>query len=105
VAVSITLVPALLGRLGHRVFRRAVRIGRRPATSMRSERAARMATAVVRRPALWLAVSVVGMLALAAPALGLRLGQNDAGAERPSNPTRQAYDLVANGFGPGRTGR
>ena len=34
----------------------------------------------------------------------MRLGQNNAGSEPVSNPTRQAYDLVADGFGAGANG-
>jgi len=34
----------------------------------------------------------------------MRLGQNDPGSESPANPTRQAYDLVAQAFGPGANG-
>ena len=44
------------------------------------------------------------MLALAAPALGLRLGSSDAGNDPSANTTRQAYDLIARGFGPGFNG-
>ena len=44
------------------------------------------------------------MLALAAPALGLRLGSSDAGNDPTSQTTRQAYDLLAKGFGPGFNG-
>jgi len=104
VLVSITLLPGLLAAAGHRVFGRRVRRGRRPATSFRSARAERLGRAVVRRPALWLAVSTVALLALAAPALDMRLGQNDAGSERAGRPTRQAYDLVAAAFGSGANG-
>jgi RND superfamily putative drug exporter len=106
VAVSVTLLPALLAASGRRVFGRRVRTGRRPAGSAtsRSARAERLARVVVRRPVVSLVVAVVALLALAAPALNMRLGQNDAGSERPSNPTRQAYDLVADGFGPGANG-
>jgi RND superfamily putative drug exporter len=41
------------------------------------------------------------LLALAAPALGMKLGNADAGNEAESTTIRQAYDLVADGFGPG----
>ena len=41
------------------------------------------------------------LLALAAPALGMRLGFPDAGNDPPSTMTRQAYDLNTQGFGPG----
>ncbi len=44
------------------------------------------------------------MLALAAPALGLRLASSDAGNDPASQTTRQAYDLLAKGFGPGFNG-
>ena len=44
------------------------------------------------------------MLALAAPALGLRLGTSDAGNDPASHTTRQAYDLLAQGFGQGFNG-
>jgi putative drug exporter of the RND superfamily len=106
VLVSVTLLPALLAASGRRVFGRRVRSGRRPASSaaFRSPRAERLARVVVRRPLVSLVVAVVALLALAAPALNMRLGQNDPGGERPSNPTRQAYDLVAQGFGPGENG-
>ena len=44
------------------------------------------------------------MLVLAAPALALRLGNSDAGNNPPNDTTRQAYDLIAKGFGPGSNG-
>jgi RND superfamily putative drug exporter len=44
------------------------------------------------------------MLALAAPALGLRLASSDAGNDPANQTTRQAYDLLAKGFGPGFNG-
>ena len=42
--------------------------------------------------------------ALAAPALGMRLGFPDAGNDPPSTMTRKAYDLITEGFGPGTNG-
>jgi len=44
------------------------------------------------------------LLLLAAPALGLRLGQSDAGTDPTSQTTRRAYDLLATGFGSGFNG-
>jgi RND superfamily putative drug exporter len=44
------------------------------------------------------------LLALAAPALGMRLGFPDAGNDPPGKMTRQAYDLQSEGFGPGSNG-
>jgi len=44
------------------------------------------------------------MTALSIPALSLRLGQSDAGNDPMSQTTRRAYDLLAQGFGPGFNG-
>jgi RND superfamily putative drug exporter len=44
------------------------------------------------------------LLALAAPALGMRLGFPDAGNDPTDKMTRQAYDLNSEGFGPGSNG-
>ncbi|QWA20483.1 hypothetical protein KJK32_01640 [Streptomyces sp. JCM17656] len=41
------------------------------------------------------------MLTLATPFLGVRFGFPDAGNNRESSMSRQAYDAVADGFGPG----
>jgi RND superfamily putative drug exporter len=109
VVAAITLLPALLAALGPRVFgrrarRRAAASGALPADSFHSARAERLARRVTRRPVRWLVFSVIALLALAAPALTMRLGQNDAGSESVDKPTRQAFDLVAEGFGPGANG-
>src|SRR5690606_18188146 len=44
------------------------------------------------------------MLGLAAPMLSMRLGMPDAGTQPTSTTQRQAYDLLAEGFGPGFNG-
>jgi RND superfamily putative drug exporter len=103
---AVTLLPALLSYLGPRVDRlRLPLIGRRPKTEGDGESpAARWSHAVQRRP--WTAViaSTAVLLALAAPALGMRLGFPDAGNDPPDTMTRQAYDLNTEGFGPGTNG-
>src|SRR3984893_18002746 len=50
----------------------------------------------------FVALVVIGVLAL--PFFGLRLGLTDAGNDPASSTTRQAYDLLAKGFGPGFNG-
>src|SRR6202042_2152810 len=47
---------------------------------------------------------VVVMLVLAIPVLSLRLGSSDQGNDPLGSTTRQAYDLLAKGFGPGFNG-
>jgi RND superfamily putative drug exporter len=104
---SITLLPALLSYLGPKVDRlRIPFLGRR----LESEGddgespAARWSHAVQRRPWTAAIVATAILLALAAPALGMRLGFPDAGNDKPGTMTRQAYDLISEGFGPGSNG-
>ena len=44
------------------------------------------------------------MVVLAIPVLSLRLGSSDAGNDPAATTTRQAYELLADGFGPGFNG-
>jgi putative drug exporter of the RND superfamily len=106
---SITLLPAFLSYLGPRVNKlripllgRALREDRAPSTG--ESPAARWSHAVQRRPWPAAILSLVVLLALAAPALGMRLGFPDAGNDPPGDMTRQAYDLNTEGFGPGSNG-
>src|SRR5438876_5623779 len=101
-AASLTLLPALLMFTGKRVGRT-----RRRRSSPREPRAGfwlRWVGLIQRRP-VWAALgSTALLLALASPALGLRLGASDAGNDPTSRTTRQAYDLLATGFGRGFNG-
>jgi putative drug exporter of the RND superfamily len=97
---SLTLLPALLHLLGGRLERNV----RRRAGRADGERWRRWAEAVQRRPAPAIAVSLVLLLALAAPAVDMRLGFADAGSDAEASTSRQAYDLLAEGFGPGFSG-
>ncbi|RSO04039.1 hypothetical protein DMH18_35300 [Streptomyces sp. WAC 06783] len=104
---SLTLLPALLGIFGARIRRHVTAwAARRTARNRPPEGArwGRWADGVQRRP--WAALLVAGIAlgALAAPALGLRLGFADAGNDAPTQPSRRAYDLLAEGFGPGFNG-
>ena len=50
------------------------------------------------------AAAAAVMVVLAIPVLSLRLGSSDQGNDPSSTTTRQAYDLLAEGFGPGFNG-
>jgi putative drug exporter of the RND superfamily len=104
---AISLLPALLSYLGPKVDRLRLpllgRAARRPAGGAESP-AARWSHAVQRRPWTAAIASTAILLALAAPALGMRLGFPDAGNDPPSTMTRQAYDLNTEGFGAGTNG-
>ncbi|MEV0352623.1 MMPL family transporter [Nonomuraea sp. NPDC050680] len=102
VLTSVTLVPALLGLLGHRVNSlRIPFLGRR-----RPEGSgwAGLGAWVARRPWRALLSSVLVLGALAAPALALKLGPLDAGYGAQGTDSRRAYELMATGFGPGGNG-
>ena len=128
---ALTVIPALIGGSGpfmDGVLREFDRRGgfrfwgmkRRihiPGEAFRSRRAAkrevkwasgsgweRWSQWVQRRPWPAAVVSVLVLLALALPALNLRLGSSDAGVDPPGTTTRKAYDLIAQGFGAGTNG-
>ncbi len=42
---------------------------------------------------------------LSIPVFSVQLGSSDAGSNPPDTTTRQAYDLLAEGFGPASTAR
>ncbi|MFP5488253.1 MAG: MMPL family transporter, partial [Acidimicrobiia bacterium] len=71
---------------------------------LRETIAYRWSHAIQRRPWTFLLVGTAVLLVLAAPILGLRLGFSDEGNFPEETTTRQAYDLVAEGFGPGFNG-
>ena len=103
---SVSLLPALLSYLGRRVDRlRIPFLGRALKTQGNGESpAARWSHTVQRRPWVFAIAATALLLALAAPALGMRLGFPDAGNDPPDTMTRQAYDLNTEGFGPGTNG-
>src|SRR5919107_1079057 len=64
-----------------------------------------VASAIVVLITMTAAVTLIpALLALAVPALSLRLGSSDAGQDPASSTTRKAYDLLAEGFGAGFNG-
>jgi RND superfamily putative drug exporter len=91
---AITLVPALCALAKFRVLPRRRRTPKQSAV-------ATWAVRVTRRPVLAALLSLVALLALAAPALAMRTWPQDAGSQPTSNTVRRAYDLVAAEYGPG----
>ncbi|MDH6548519.1 RND superfamily putative drug exporter [Streptomyces sp. SAI-208] len=107
VAASVTLLPALLSLIGMRALSRRER--RRlaehgPEPELPTGFAHRWSAFVERHPKLLGAVALLVITVLALPTLGLRLGTSDQGNGPSSSTTRQAYDLLADGFGPGVNG-
>jgi RND superfamily putative drug exporter len=103
VLVAVTLLPALLGFAGTSIDRLRVP-GIRRYDGGETEVAtfgSRWAAWVTRHRVPTLVAAVVFMGVLAAPAAAMRLGLPDDGVEPRSTTQRRAYDLLAEGFGPG----
>ena len=99
VAGSLTFLPAMLSWLGTWADRgRIPFLGRRRTASAPSKLWAALVHRVVRHPAVWGAVAVVGMLALAAPALGMRLGNPPNGGFSASLPVAQTLNKIQQAF-------
>jgi putative drug exporter of the RND superfamily len=102
---ALTLLPALLTIVGHRVDRlRIPGLGSRATSIDENSRWFRWSRMIQRRPLLWALLSGALLLALCIPTLSLRLGSNDAGTDPSGTTTRAAYDLLADGFGAGFNG-
>ena len=104
VLAAVTLLPALLGVFGMRVLSRRQRLRVRGVAPRELTLWARWAGTVERRPAILAVAAAAVMLVLAIPVLSLRLGSSDQGNDPSSTTTRQAYELLADGFGPGFNG-
>jgi RND superfamily putative drug exporter len=114
VLAAITLLPALLGLAGHRLQTRGLLLrlrlrlrlgrGRDDGTDAAVLRWSRWGAHVSRHAAAYAVAGTMLLLALAAPVLALRLGLPDQGSYPQARTERRAYDLVAEGFGPGATG-
>ncbi|MFJ2736573.1 MULTISPECIES: MMPL family transporter [unclassified Streptomyces] len=107
VAASVTLLPALLSFVGPRALSRRER--RRlaehgPEPEVPTGFAARWSAFVERHPKALGVVALAVITVLALPTLTLRLGTSDQGNDPSTSTTRKAYDLVAEGFGPGVNG-
>jgi putative drug exporter of the RND superfamily len=105
VLIAVTLVPALFGFAGHKIDRLTIGKARTgSAAESHNTLSARWARRVTARPAVSLAVGLGFMLLLSVPMLSMRLGSSDDGTKSESTTQRQAYDLLADGFGPGFNG-
>jgi RND superfamily putative drug exporter len=102
---ALTLLPALLVIAGRRVDRlRIPGLGKRTPSTAEDTRWFRWSREIQKRPVLSALASGALLLALCIPTLSLRLGSNDAGTDPAGSTTKEAYDLLAEGFGPGFNG-
>ncbi len=105
---SLTLLPALLGFIGPKVLSRGER-RKISETGCQTETVTsgpwyRWSRSIERQTAVRAVVSLLVLVVIALPVFTLRLGLDDAGTDPASWTTRQGYDLLAEGFGPGFNG-
>jgi trehalose monomycolate/heme transporter len=101
VIAALTVLPALLAVLGHRVNALAVRKSVRAGAPVRTETEGgwyRLAHAVMRRPVAFVAVIVIVLLALGAPFLRISWGGTDARVLPATSTVRQVQDALTNEF-------
>ena len=107
VFAAISLLPAMMRLAGTRVLdaktRATLARGKKP-TEHPAGRYGLWAIFVSRHPVWVASTAVVLLAALAWPVAGLRLGSADQGNDPAGTTTREAYDILAEGFGPGFNG-
>jgi RND superfamily putative drug exporter len=106
---ALTLLPAFLGFIGPRVLSRRQKRelalnGPRIVGTGTKGFWPRWASFIQGRPILPAVVALVVVVLIALPFFSLRLGSSDQGNDPTGTTTRTAYDLLANGFGPGFNG-
>src|ERR671918_2907384 len=107
VLIATSLLPAVLRLLGHKIDRLKVPF-LRPIDDSEAARektlVARWGRFVVANARFVFPVVLVVILGLASTSLLVRLGASDQGTQPIEQTSRRAYDLLAEGFGPGFNG-
>jgi RND superfamily putative drug exporter len=104
---SLTLLPALLSRYGARIVRPRRKRGRAAEAADASPPRSlwrRWSETVQARPWPLALVSAAVMIVLLLPVFAMRLDASDAGNDPSGTNSRQAFDLLAKGFGAGFNG-
>jgi RND superfamily putative drug exporter len=106
---SLTVLPALISRFGTRVAGAKARAAAELSAEERALAASHSrwrswSLFIQRHPVRMAAVSLAVMIAALSPVFALRLDTSDAGNDASSLTSRHAFDLLAQGFGPGFNG-
>lgn len=101
---SLTLLPALLSIIGTKIDRLKI-----PFKKLHSEEEGgkgwkKWADRIQAHPVRWALSSTLVLLFICLPVTQIRLGASDSGNDAVGTTTRQAYDTLAKGFGPGFNG-
>ncbi len=105
VLLANSMLPAVLALLGHRIDSGRLGMPRQDDSLEGRNRTpvAAWGRFVTRNAKIVLPICVVLLVLAALPVLSVRLGLADAGTAPKNQTTRQAYDLLSEGFGPGFT--
>src|SRR5204862_8299870 len=101
-AATLTLLPAVLAKLGPKVDRLSLPWVHRG--QHHSPRFARWGELLWRRPYLFGGFAVVALVALALPVLSMRTGMPSIKVVPADAQSRQGYEQIQAGFGPGAPG-
>ncbi|MFC4334270.1 MMPL family transporter [Salininema proteolyticum] len=101
VLIAVTLLPALARLVGRRIVSEK-RLRRR--SEERTPAGGRWAGFITRRPVVMGLLALVSLAAIAVPATDLELALPDDGSASEESSQRQAYDMIADAFGPGYNG-
>jgi RND superfamily putative drug exporter len=101
---SLTLLPALLSIIGTNIDRLKI-----PFKKLHSEEEGgkgwkKWAEKIQAHPVRWAVSSTLILLFICVPVTQIRLGASDSGNDAVGTTTRQAFDTLAKGFGPGFNG-
>ena len=103
-AAALTLLPAVLGFVGHTIDRFRVPHLRRGSHTPAHTLWWRWSRVIQRRPWLYGSLALAVLIVLALPLFSMRLAFTDAGNDPVGQMTRRSYDTLARGFGPGSNG-
>ncbi len=101
-AATLTLLPAVLGKLGPRVDKLSLPWAH--SGEHRSPRFARWGELLWRRPFVFGGIALVVLLALALPVLGMKTGMPSIKVVPKSDSSRVGYQQISAAFGPGAPG-
>jgi RND superfamily putative drug exporter len=104
VLAALTLLPAVLGIIGHKVDSLAIPLFKSREVGHEDSMWFKLSHAIQKRPLWFAGIAAAFLLLLAVPFLSIKTAFTDAGNNAPTTHTRKAYDLLANGFGPGFNG-
>jgi RND superfamily putative drug exporter len=103
IATSLTLLPAVLGFVGNKIDSLHVPFVSR-SDHQRDGFWYRWSRQIQRHPVPAAALGLTILLVMALPVFAIQLGSSDASSRPTRDTTRRAYDLLAQGFGPGFNG-